>query len=111
MLSLFITELIAADNTQVLLSNEAVWGQAILNQSACPAAVDLKIAFPVMAGAPADTIAETVPQELRSDARRDRRAQPAAHVSQWPVINEYNPSGLRLVDRTNNSPASDTILL
>jgi small conductance mechanosensitive channel len=79
--SLFMTELVGADNTQILLPNAAVWGQPILNHSAYPRTGDVKVSFPVPAGAPADAIANTVLRELRSDPRLDRRAQPAVHVS------------------------------
>ena len=42
-LSLFMTELKAPDNTQILLPNASVWGQPIINRSAYPATGELKV--------------------------------------------------------------------
>jgi small conductance mechanosensitive channel len=86
-LSLFMTELAAPDNTQILLPNRTVWGQAIINHSAYPATGELKISFPVPAGA-ARAIGERILEELRKDPRIDQEAQPAVHVS-------------RVIDTTN----------
>jgi small conductance mechanosensitive channel len=80
-LSLFMTELAAPDNTQILLPNGSVWGQPIINRSAYPGTGELKVSFPVPAGGPADAIAGRILQELRGDDRIDRQTQPAVHVS------------------------------
>lgn len=80
-LSLFMTELVAPDNTQILLPNGSVWGHPIINHSAYPGTGELKVSFPVPAGASADAIAERILQELRRDKRVDRQTQPAVHVS------------------------------
>jgi small conductance mechanosensitive channel len=80
-LSLFMTELVAADNTQILLPNGSVWGTAIVNHSAYPGTGELKVSFPVRAGATAQAISEAILKYLRSDPRVDRQAEPAVHVS------------------------------
>ncbi len=80
-LSLFMTELVAPDNTQILLPNGSIWGQAIINHSAYPGTGELKVSFPVPAGASARAIGERILAELRKDPRVDQRAQPAVHVS------------------------------
>jgi small conductance mechanosensitive channel len=49
-LSLFMTELVASDNTQVLLPNGQVWGAAIINHSTYPGTGELKVSFPVRGG-------------------------------------------------------------
>lgn len=80
-LSLFMTELTAPDNTQILLPNGAVWGQAIINHSVYPGTGDLTLSFPVPAGAAAGAISERILQELRDDRRVDQRRAPEVHVS------------------------------
>lgn len=80
-LSLFMTELVAPDNTQILLPNGTVWGQAIINHSAYPRTAELKVSFPVPAGAPAREMREHILEELRRDPCIDQRAEPAVHVS------------------------------
>lgn len=47
-LSLFMTELVAADNTQILLPNGQVWGAAIINHSAYPGTGEVKVTIPVV---------------------------------------------------------------
>jgi small conductance mechanosensitive channel len=89
-LSLFITELIAPDNTQVLLPNGQVWGAAIVNQSAYPGTGELELSFPAPAGAPARAIGEAILKELCLDPRVDRNNQPTVHVSK--VLDISNPS-------------------
>ena len=42
-LSLFMTELVAPDNTQILLPNGSVWGQPIVNHSAYPGTGELRL--------------------------------------------------------------------
>jgi small conductance mechanosensitive channel len=80
-LSLFMTELASPDNTQILLPNGSVWGQPIINHSAYPGTGEVKVSFPVPAGAAADTIARLVLQDLREDPRVNPQSQPTAHVS------------------------------
>lgn len=80
-LSLFMTELVAADNTQILLPNGSVWGAPIINRSAYGGSGDLKIAFPVRAGRLAQTITDDLLARLRNDSRVDRSAAPAASIS------------------------------
>ncbi|WGD48639.1 mechanosensitive ion channel [Bradyrhizobium sp. CB1650] len=88
-LSLFMTELVAPDNTQILLPNGQVWGAAIINHSAYPGTGEVKVTFPVRAGA-ANTLADRILKELREDSRIDDRAKPAVHVSK--VIDVANPT-------------------
>jgi small conductance mechanosensitive channel len=80
-LSLFMTELVAADNTQLLLPNGSVWGAAIINHSTYPGTGEFKVSFPVQAGTPAQALGEEILHTLRQDPRLDRRAEPAVHVS------------------------------
>ena len=80
-LSLFMTELVAPDNTQVLLPNGSVWGQPIINHSAYPGTGELKVSFPVPAGTPARIIGDRILEYLRNDPRIDRKISPAVHVS------------------------------
>ena len=80
-LSLFMTELVAPDNTQILLPNGSVWGQPIVNHSAYPGTGELKLSFPVPAGAPAGAIGERILEQLRRDPRIDQKAKPEVHVS------------------------------
>ena len=70
-LSLFMTELVAPDNTQILLPNASVWGTAIINHSAYPGTGEFKVSFPVQAGA-----AETVGREILDDLRNDPETGP-----------------------------------
>jgi small conductance mechanosensitive channel len=88
-LSLFMTELIAADNTQILLPNGQVWGAAIINHSAYPGTGEVKVAFPVPAGS-ANTLADRILEELRKDSRIDDRAEPAVSVTR--VLDVANPA-------------------
>ncbi|UFW46420.1 MULTISPECIES: mechanosensitive ion channel family protein [Bradyrhizobium] len=78
-LSLFMTELKAPDNAQILLPNASVWGQPIINRSAYPATGELKVSFPVPAGPAADAIARCVLQDLRENP--NLQSQPTVHVS------------------------------
>ncbi|MCK1542007.1 mechanosensitive ion channel [Bradyrhizobium sp. 179] len=79
-LSLFMTELVALDNTQILLPNGQVWGAAIINHSAYPGTGEVKVAFPVRAGA-ANALADQILKELRDDPRIDDRTAPSVNVS------------------------------
>lgn len=79
-LSLFMTELVAPDNTQILLPNGQVWGAAIINHSAYPGTGEVKVTFPVRAGS-ANTLADRILKELRDDPRVDARAAPSVNVS------------------------------
>lgn len=88
-LSLFMTELVAANNTQILLPNGQVWGAAIVNHSIYPGTGEVKVAFPVPAAA-ASALAERILAELRSDSRLDDRAQPAVAVTN--VLDVANPA-------------------
>jgi len=91
-LSLFMTELIAADNTQILLPNGSVWGQPIINHSAYPGTGELSMSFPVPAGTSANQIREQILQELRNDRRVDRGTEPAVHLSRViDVANREHP--------------------
>jgi small conductance mechanosensitive channel len=100
-----MTELVASDNTQILLPNGSVWGQPIINRSAYPGTGELKVTFPVPAGAPADTIAQTVLQDLRSDPRLAGSREPAVHVSR--VIDMTNAAGpvVELAVTANTTPS------
>jgi small conductance mechanosensitive channel len=80
-LSLFMTELVAPDNTQVLLPNGQVWGAAIINHSTYPATGELKVSFPVRAGAAARAVGDEILKDLCDDPRVDRQTKPAVHVS------------------------------
>jgi len=88
-LALFMTELVAADNTQILLPNGQVWGAAIINHSAYPGTGEVKVAFPVPAGA-ANTLADRILRELRNDSRIDDQAQPTVTVTK--VLDVGNPA-------------------
>jgi small conductance mechanosensitive channel len=88
-LSLFMTELVALDGTQILLPNGSVWGQPILNHSVYPDAGELTVSFPMPAGAPADMAGRALLEHLRSDPGVDRESAPAVHVSR--VIDIANP--------------------
>ncbi|SFP85126.1 small conductance mechanosensitive channel [Bradyrhizobium sp. Ghvi] len=88
-LSLFMTELVAPDNTQILLPNGQVWGAAIVNHSAYPGTGEVKVAFPVPAGA-ANTLADKILGELRHDSRIDDQAKPAVFVTK--VLDVANPA-------------------
>lgn len=79
-LSLFMTELVAPDNTQILLPNGQVWGAAIINRSAYPGTGEVKVAFPVKAGS-ANAMADQILQQLREDPRVDQRDAPSVNVS------------------------------
>ncbi|RXH41338.1 mechanosensitive ion channel family protein [Bradyrhizobium zhanjiangense] len=79
-LSLFMTELVAPDNTQILLPNGQVWGAAIINHSAYPGTGEIKVAFPVRAGA-ANALADQILKELRDDPRIDDRTAPSINVT------------------------------
>jgi len=79
-LSLFMTELVAGDNTQILLPNGQVWGAAIINRSAYPGTGEVKVTFPVRAGA-ANALADQILKELRDDPRVNEQAAPSVNVS------------------------------
>lgn len=79
-LSLFMTELVAPDNTQILLPNGQVWGAAIINHSAYPGTGEIKVTFPVRAGS-ANALAGKILEELREDPRVDERVAPSVNVS------------------------------
>ena len=89
-LSLFMTELVAADNMQVLLPNGQVWGAAIINHSAYPGTGELKVSFPVRAGATAQAIGDQILKDLRDDPRVDGQNKPAVHVSK--VVDVSDPA-------------------
>jgi len=79
-LSLFMTELVAPDNTQILLPNGQVWGAAIVNHSAYSGPGEIKVAFPVRAGS-VNALADQILKELRQDPRVDDHAAPSVNVS------------------------------
>jgi small conductance mechanosensitive channel len=106
-LSLFMTELVTPDNVQILLPNGSVWGQVIINRSSYPGTGEVKVAFPVPAGAPADAIAERILKELRRDPRIDGRTQPAVHVSRVIDIANADRPVVELTVTANVKP-SDT---
>lgn len=85
-LSLFMTELVAPDN-MILLPNGQVWGAAIINHSAYPGTGELKVSFPVRAGAAARAIGDEILNELHDDPRVDSQDKPAVHVSKVDVSN------------------------
>jgi small conductance mechanosensitive channel len=80
-LSLFMTELGAPDNTQVLLPNGQVWGAAIINHSAYPGTGELNISFPIRAGAAVQAIGDEILRDLHDDPRVDGQTKPAVHLS------------------------------
>ena len=104
-LSLFMTELVAPDNTQILLPNGSIWGQAIINHSAYPGTGELKVSFPVPAGASARAIGERILAELRKDPRVDQRAQPAVHVSRVIDINNADRPVIELTLTAHVKPS------
>lgn len=85
-----MTELVASDNTQVLLPNGQVWGAAIINHSAYPGTGELKVSFPVRAGAAARAIGDEILKDLYDDPRVDGQNKPAVHVSK--VMDVSNPA-------------------
>ena len=80
-LSLFMTELIASDNTQILLPNGSVWGAAIINHSAYPGTGELRVSFPVLAGQAAQTVGHHIVSYFRDDPRLGPQAALSVHVS------------------------------
>lgn len=85
-LSLFLTELVNADNVQILLPNGSVWGQAIINRSTYPVAEPVKkgkidITFPVLAGETVERMRRDLLAVLKSDPRVDRAVPPTAAIS------------------------------
>lgn len=76
-----MTELVAPDSSQILLPNGQVWGAAIINHSAYPGTDELKVSFPVPAGAAARSIGDEILKDLREDPRVDSQDKPAVHVS------------------------------
>jgi small conductance mechanosensitive channel len=88
-LSLFMTELVAPDNTQILLPNGQVWGAAVINHSAYPGTGEVKVTFPVRAGS-ANVLADQILKQLREDPRIDERTAPSVNVSK--VIDVANPA-------------------
>lgn len=87
-LSLFMTELVAPDNTQILLPNGQVWGAAIINHSTYPGTGEINVTFPVPASA-ASALADRILNELRSDSRMDDQAAPSVNISR--VVDVANP--------------------
>lgn len=79
-LSLFMTELVVPDNTQILLPNGQVWGAAIINHSAYPGSGEIKVAFPVRAGS-VNALAAQILKQLREDPSVDERTAPSVNVS------------------------------
>ncbi|UPK31573.1 mechanosensitive ion channel [Bradyrhizobium sp. 186] len=88
-LTLFMTELVAPDNTQILLPNGQVWGAPIINHSTYPSTGEVKVTFPARAGE-ANALADHILKELREDPRIDDRTEPAVRVSK--VIDAANPA-------------------
>src|SRR5215813_7074403 len=92
-----MTELVAADNTQILLPNGQVWGSAIVNRSSYPGTGELKVTLPVRAGPMASTVGDALLEELRKDAGLDPQIEPAAHVSK---VIELPEAGAAVVELT-----------
>lgn len=88
-LSLFMTELVTPDNTQILLPNGEVWGSPIINHSTYPGTGEVKVSFPVPAGKPAVLIGDEIVEELRRDRRLQIGNEPAVHISK--VIETPDP--------------------
>ncbi|MEK9284331.1 MULTISPECIES: mechanosensitive ion channel domain-containing protein [unclassified Bradyrhizobium] len=108
-LSLFMTELVAPDNTQILLPNGQVWGAAIINHSAYPGTGEIKVTFPVRAGT-ANTLAGQILKALREDPRIDTRVNPAVHVSKViDVANSTAPVVELTVSATVNPSDTDAV--
>jgi small conductance mechanosensitive channel len=82
-LSLFMTELVAPDNTQILLPNGQVWGAAIINHSAYPGTGELKVSFPVPAGAAARAIGDENPQRPARRSASIDRTSPLCTPRRW----------------------------
>ncbi|KWV57047.1 small-conductance mechanosensitive channel [Bradyrhizobium macuxiense] len=90
-LSLFMTELVTPDNTQVLLPNGSVWGSAIVNHSTYPGTGEVKVSFPVRAGRSIKQISEQVLEKLRADPGIGAQQVPEVHVSK--VVNVSDAVG------------------
>ncbi|MFK4507616.1 mechanosensitive ion channel [Bradyrhizobium daqingense] len=89
-LSLFMTELVAPDNTQILLPNGQVWGAAIINRSAYPGTGEVKVTFPVRAGA-ANALAGEILKGLRDDPRIAEGGTPSVNVSKVIATDPATP--------------------
>jgi len=89
-LSLFMTELAAADNSQILLPNGQVWGSAIINRSTYPGTGDVKVTFPILAGHPARMASEQLRDELAADPRLNAKDPPQVFVSK--VVDASDPT-------------------
>ena len=87
-LSLFMTELMAPDNTQILLPNGSVWGSAIINHSTYPGTGEVKVSFPVRAERPIDRIAELILKHLHEDSRIEAQPAPAVNISKVVDISD-----------------------
>jgi small conductance mechanosensitive channel len=74
-LSLFMTELVASDNKQVLLPNSQVWGAPIMNGTTYPAMDRLELTFSAPAGRAAERLRKRAMTLLEADRRvYDKRA-------------------------------------
>jgi small conductance mechanosensitive channel len=90
-LSLFMTELMTAENVQILLPNGQVWGTAIINRSTYPGANagKVEVTFPVRAGERAQTLGRDLVADLKGDARVHADPPPVAKISK--VVNLADP--------------------
>jgi small conductance mechanosensitive channel len=90
-LSLFMTELMTAENVQILLPNGQVWGTAIINKSTYPGANagKIEVTFPVRAGERAQAMSRDLVAGLQRDARVQNDPPPLAKISK--VVNLADP--------------------
>ncbi len=103
--SLFMTELVALDNTQILLPNGSVWGSAIINHSTYPGTGEMSVSFPVRAGRPVERIREQIRKHLQDDPRIESQPPPDAHVSKVVDISNATSPVVELTVSARTKPA------
>ncbi len=103
--SLFMTELVALDNTQILLPNGSVWGSAIINHSTYPGTGEMSVSFPVRAGRPVERIREQIRKHLQDDPRIESQPPPDAHVSKVVDISNTTSPVVELTVSARTKPA------
>ncbi len=103
-LSLFVTELVNADNVQVLLPNGQVWGHAIINRSAYPGVGQVAVSFPVRAGEPAQALGRELLAMLDRDFRVASGAQATAKISKVVDLSDPAAGVVELTVSTDLAP-------
>ena len=104
-LSLFMTELVTADNAQILLPSGSAWGSAIINHTTYPGTGEVRVAFPVRAERPIERIGEQLLNRLREDSRIEARPAPEVHVSKVVDISDAVHPIVELTVSAKTKPA------